>query len=90
MTSKVPVPDDGGGGLHCCPGCRSPGAGAGGAISISQPVSPAVSGLTCAPATVTAPGSATCTVTLGGPSVGRRVLASALSEPECRRNSAVS
>jgi uncharacterized protein (TIGR03437 family) len=40
------------------------GSGTGGIISITQPVSPAVSSLSCAPATVNAPGSATCTVAL--------------------------
>ncbi len=51
------------------PGVPIAGAGTGGTISITQPVSPAVSGLTCVPATVTAPGSAACTVTLSSPAL---------------------
>ncbi len=51
------------------PGVPIAGAGTGGTISITQPVSPAVSGLTCVPATVTAPGSAACTVTVSSPAL---------------------
>ena len=40
------------------------GTGTGGTITITQPVSPSLSGLACAPASVNAPGSSTCTVTL--------------------------
>ncbi len=45
------------------------GAGVGGVISIVQALLPAVNSLSCAPATVTGPGSATCTVTLTSPAL---------------------
>ena len=40
-----------------------PSSGAGGTITILQPL-PTISGISCAPATVNAPGSSTCSVTL--------------------------
>jgi hypothetical protein len=47
-------------------GLAVPGAANGGAIAIARVAAPTVSGLSCNPATVTAPGTASCTVTLSG------------------------
>src|SRR5712691_4341423 len=44
-----------------------PVSGSGGTISISQPILPTVSSLSCTPTSVSAPGSAACTVTLSAP-----------------------
>ena len=44
-------------------GIAVPGTGSNGAITIAR-VAPTVSGLSCSPATVTAPGTSACTVTL--------------------------
>jgi uncharacterized protein (TIGR03437 family) len=41
-----------------------PGTGSGGSIAITTVVLPAVSGFACTPASVTAPGSSACTITL--------------------------
>jgi hypothetical protein len=48
-------------------GSTIPGSGTGAAISISQVVGPLISGLSCNPSTVSAPGSSACTVMLNGP-----------------------
>lgn len=43
-----------------------PSSATSGAIGISQPTAPTLTGLTCTPSNVTAPGSATCSVTVSG------------------------